>query len=61
MCVFSRESESTIAILADPRVNLLTNGGLEIANVTYSDQDTYTCSVQHTNLSISAILEVISE
>ncbi|XP_062282916.1 neural cell adhesion molecule L1.2 [Scomber scombrus] len=54
------ESESTISLLADPRVNLLTNGGLEIANVTHSDQDTYTCSVQYNNLSISAILEVIN-
>uniref|UniRef100_A0A7N6BTT0 Neural cell adhesion molecule L1 n=1 Tax=Anabas testudineus TaxID=64144 RepID=A0A7N6BTT0_ANATE len=47
-------------LLADPRVNLLTNGGLEISNVTHDDEGFYTCSVQNTNLSISAELEVLN-
>ncbi|XP_044066815.1 neural cell adhesion molecule L1.2 isoform X2 [Siniperca chuatsi] len=54
------ESGSTSSLLADPRVNLLTNGGLEIANVTHDDEGFYTCSVQNTNLSVSAELEVLN-
>lgn len=62
MFVFSREGVfSNSSLLADPRVNLLTNGGLEIANVTHDDEGLYTCSVQNTNLSVSAVLEVLSE
>uniref|UniRef100_A0A8D3C0C4 Neural cell adhesion molecule L1 n=1 Tax=Scophthalmus maximus TaxID=52904 RepID=A0A8D3C0C4_SCOMX len=49
------------SLLADPRVNLLTNGGLEISNVTHDDEGFYTCSVQNTNLSVNAELEVLSE
>lgn len=61
VCVsFFRESE-TSSLLADPRVNLLTNGGLQILNVTHDDKGLYTCYVQNTNLSISAELEVFSE
>ncbi|XP_044208003.1 neural cell adhesion molecule L1.2 isoform X3 [Thunnus albacares] len=54
------ENGSAFSLLADPRVNLLTNGGLEITNVTHDDEDNYTCSVQNTNLSISANLEVLN-
>ncbi|KAM7404693.1 hypothetical protein PAMP_012017 [Pampus punctatissimus] len=53
------ESGSTSSLLADPRVNLLTNGGLEITNVTQDDEGFYTCSVQNTNMSVSAELEVL--
>lgn len=60
-CVFARESSRTSFLLADPRVNLLTNGGLEISNVTHDDEGFYTCSVQNSNLSVSAELEVLSE
>ena len=60
MCVCVRESGS-VSLLADPRVNLLTNGGLEIANVTHADEGFYTCSVVHTNMSINAVLEILSE
>lgn len=61
MCVsFIRES-SSLSILTDPRVNLLTNGGLEISNVTHDDEAIYTCSVQNSSLSVSAELEVLSE
>lgn len=48
-------------LLADPRVNQLTNGGLEISNVTREDEGFYTCSVLNHNLSVSAELEVLSE
>ncbi|KAF7662334.1 hypothetical protein LDENG_00239680 [Lucifuga dentata] len=54
------ESSSTSFLLADPRVNPLTNGGLEILNVTHDDEGLYTCSVQNTNLSISAELNVLN-
>lgn len=60
-CVFSRESSNTVSLLADPRVNPLTNGVLEISNVTHDDEGSYTCSVLNANLSISAELEVLSE
>lgn len=58
--VFSRDSNSIPTLLADPRINLLTNGGLEISNVTHDDEGLYTCSVQNANMSISAELEVLS-
>lgn len=48
-------------LLADPRVNLLTNGGLEIANVSHNDEGIYTCSVQGSNVSVNAEVEVLSE
>ncbi|XP_062420529.1 neural cell adhesion molecule L1.2 isoform X2 [Pungitius pungitius] len=54
------ESGSASSLLADPRVNLLTNGVLEISNVTHDDEGFYTCSVQNTNLSVSAELEVLN-
>ncbi|CAJ1085237.1 neural cell adhesion molecule L1.2 isoform X1 [Xyrichtys novacula] len=54
------ESGSTSPILADPRVNPLTNGGLEITNITHDDSGIYNCFVQNTNLSISAVLEVLN-
>ncbi|XP_055079259.1 neural cell adhesion molecule L1.2 isoform X1 [Periophthalmus magnuspinnatus] len=54
------ESESTSSLLSDPRVNLLTNGGLEILNVTHDDEGLYTCSVENTNMSVSAQLEILN-
>ncbi|XP_061842566.2 neural cell adhesion molecule L1.2 isoform X1 [Nerophis lumbriciformis] len=51
---------SASTLLADSRVNPLTTGALEIFNVTHDDEGFYTCSVQHTNLSISATLEVLN-
>ncbi|XP_074537445.1 neural cell adhesion molecule L1.2 isoform X2 [Halichoeres trimaculatus] len=54
------ESGSTSPILEDPRVNPLANGGLEITNVTHDDQGIYNCFVQSSNLSISAVLEVLN-
>lgn len=46
---------------ADPRVNQLTNGGLQIFNVSHDDEGLYTCLVENTNLSITATLEVFSK
>ncbi|XP_035512810.1 neural cell adhesion molecule L1.2 isoform X1 [Morone saxatilis] len=54
------ESDSTASLLADPRVNQLTTGGLEIFNVTHNDKGTYTCFVVNSNLSVSAELEVLN-
>lgn len=63
MCLylFHRESSSISLPLADPRVNLLINGGLEVSNVSHDDEGTYTCSIQSSNVSVSVELEVLSE
>lgn len=61
MCFVHRESSSILGPLADPRVNLLTNGGLEISNVSHDDEGIYTCAVQNSNVSVSAEVEVLSE
>ncbi|XP_071380962.1 neural cell adhesion molecule L1.2 [Centroberyx affinis] len=53
------EGDNASSVLSDPRVNPLTNGALQISNVTHDDEGLYTCSVQNTNLSISAELEVL--
>ncbi|KAM9856330.1 neural cell adhesion molecule L1.2 [Aulostomus maculatus] len=53
-------SGDSSSLLADPRVNLLITGGLEISNVTHDDEGIYTCSVHNTNLSVSAELEVLN-
>ncbi|KAK7916203.1 hypothetical protein WMY93_011964 [Mugilogobius chulae] len=54
------ESESTSSLLSETRVNLLTNGALEILNVTQDDEGLYTCSVENTNMSVSAQLEILT-
>ncbi|XP_068181177.1 neural cell adhesion molecule L1.2 isoform X1 [Antennarius striatus] len=54
------ESSATSSLLADPRVNFLTSGGLEISNVTHDDAGIYFCSVQNYNLSVKAELEVLN-
>ncbi|XP_059189152.1 neural cell adhesion molecule L1.2 isoform X1 [Centropristis striata] len=54
------ESSSTSSLLADPRVNQLTSGALEIFNVSRDDQGFYGCSVLNSNLSVSAELEVLN-
>ncbi|KAM9829289.1 neural cell adhesion molecule L1.2 isoform 1-T3 [Syngnathus typhle] len=53
-------SGSASSLLADSRMNPLTTGGLEIFNVTHDDEGFYTCSVQNTNQSITAELEVLN-
>ncbi|KAJ8017069.1 hypothetical protein DPEC_G00013950 [Dallia pectoralis] len=54
------EAGSGALLLAEPRVNLLTNGTLQITNVSYDDDGQYTCSVVNTNLSINAQLDVLN-
>lgn len=55
------EGSSMLSLLEDPRVNPLTNGSLEISNVTHDDSGVYTCSVPNTNLSVTAVLEVLNK
>jgi hypothetical protein len=57
----SREVDNGASLLADPRVNLLTNGSLQITNISHDDEGLYTCSISNTNMSINAELEVLSE
>uniref|UniRef100_A0A672YZU9 L1 cell adhesion molecule, paralog a n=1 Tax=Sphaeramia orbicularis TaxID=375764 RepID=A0A672YZU9_9TELE len=54
------ESSGTSSLLADPRVNVLISGKLEITNVTHDDEGIYTCSVENTNITVSAELEVLN-
>lgn len=61
VCVLCREGEDMVPLLSDPRVSLLTNGTIELSNVSHDDSGVYTCSVKHTNISITAHLEVFSE
>ncbi|KAM9750843.1 neural cell adhesion molecule L1.1-like [Menidia menidia] len=55
------ESEDLGPLLSDPRVSLLTNGTIELLNVSQEDSGGYTCSVRHTNISITANLEVFNQ
>uniref|UniRef100_A0A669E305 Neural cell adhesion molecule L1 n=1 Tax=Oreochromis niloticus TaxID=8128 RepID=A0A669E305_ORENI len=52
--IWERNNDSSF-LLADRRVNPLSNGWLEIANVTHSDDGIYTCTVPNSNLSISLV------
>ncbi|XP_067383598.1 neural cell adhesion molecule L1.1-like isoform X2 [Channa argus] len=54
------ESEGEVPLLSDARISLLTNGTIELSNVSHEDSGTYTCTVKHTNISISAHLEVFN-
>ncbi|XP_069382066.1 neural cell adhesion molecule L1.1-like isoform X2 [Paralichthys olivaceus] len=54
------EGEGTLPLLSDPRVSLLTNGTMELSGVGHDDSGTYTCSVKHTNISITAHVEVFN-
>ncbi|XP_072222858.1 neural cell adhesion molecule L1.1-like isoform X1 [Leuresthes tenuis] len=54
------ESEDMVPLLLDPRVSLLTNGTIELLNVSHEDSGRYTCSIRHTNISITANLEVFN-
>uniref|UniRef100_A0A3B5QUX3 Neural cell adhesion molecule L1 n=1 Tax=Xiphophorus maculatus TaxID=8083 RepID=A0A3B5QUX3_XIPMA len=47
-------------LLDDPRLQPLPNGGLQIINVSHDDEGPYACSVQNSNLSIIAELEVFN-
>ncbi|CAL8368540.1 unnamed protein product [Lota lota] len=52
--------DSDPSFLADPRVNPLASGGLQISNVTRDDEGLYTCSVLNSNQSITAELVVLN-
>ncbi|XP_028307810.1 neural cell adhesion molecule L1.2 isoform X2 [Gouania willdenowi] len=54
------ERSGISSLMADSRINPLTSGGLEIFNISREDEGTYICSVQNTNLSVSAELEVFN-
>ncbi|XP_031659747.1 neural cell adhesion molecule L1 [Oncorhynchus kisutch] len=54
------EVDNGASLLADPRVNLLTNGSLQITNISHDDEGLYTCSISNTNMSINAELEVLN-
>uniref|UniRef100_A0A3B4VMQ7 Neural cell adhesion molecule L1.1-like n=1 Tax=Seriola dumerili TaxID=41447 RepID=A0A3B4VMQ7_SERDU len=53
--------EDMVPLLSDPRVSLLTNGTIELSSVSHEDSGTYTCSIKHTNISITAHLEVFNQ
>ncbi|XP_035998147.1 neural cell adhesion molecule L1.1 [Fundulus heteroclitus] len=52
--------EDALPLLSDERVSLFTNGTIGLINVTHEDQGVYTCSVDNTNVSIAANLEVFN-
>ncbi|KAM8755112.1 neural cell adhesion molecule L1.1-like isoform 2-T2 [Acanthopagrus schlegelii] len=54
------EGEDRLPLLSDPRISLLTNGTIEVSDVSHDDSGSYTCSVKHTNISITAHLEVFN-
>ncbi|KAK5624109.1 hypothetical protein CRENBAI_015025 [Crenichthys baileyi] len=55
------ERDDMVPLLSDLRVSLFTNGTIGIVNVTHEDQGVYTCSVDNTNISITANLEVFDK
>ncbi|XP_061122230.1 neural cell adhesion molecule L1.1-like isoform X1 [Syngnathus typhle] len=55
------EGEDWAPLLSDPRVSLLTNGTLELADVGPSDSGMYTCLIKNTNISIKAHLDVFNK
>ncbi|KAM7404177.1 hypothetical protein PAMP_011548 [Pampus punctatissimus] len=54
------EGEAMVPLLSDPRISLLTNGTLKLSNISHADGGVYTCSVENTNISITAHLEVFN-
>uniref|UniRef100_A0AAQ5WX08 Neural cell adhesion molecule L1.1 n=1 Tax=Amphiprion ocellaris TaxID=80972 RepID=A0AAQ5WX08_AMPOC len=52
------EGEDLVPLLSDPRVSLLTNGTIEVSNVSHEDGGVYSCSIKNSNSSITANLEV---
>uniref|UniRef100_A0A3Q2ZNG2 Neural cell adhesion molecule L1.1-like n=1 Tax=Kryptolebias marmoratus TaxID=37003 RepID=A0A3Q2ZNG2_KRYMA len=54
------ERDDKVSLIPDPRVSLLTNGTIELENVTHIDSGVYFCSVKQTNISITANLEVFN-
>uniref|UniRef100_A0A8C6SYM9 Neural cell adhesion molecule L1 n=1 Tax=Neogobius melanostomus TaxID=47308 RepID=A0A8C6SYM9_9GOBI len=56
----SPKPKSMSSLLSDSRVNLAINGGLEISNVTHDDEGLFTCSVENSNMSVNAQLEILN-
>ncbi|XP_076875026.1 neural cell adhesion molecule L1.1 isoform X2 [Brachyhypopomus gauderio] len=54
------KSENMGAVLSNPKISQLTNGTLQIINVSVEDSGEYWCSVRHSNLSITAHLDVMN-
>ncbi|XP_029995279.1 neural cell adhesion molecule L1.1-like isoform X3 [Sphaeramia orbicularis] len=52
------EDQNMVPLLSHPRVDLLTNGAIEMLNVSHDDSGVYTCSIKDANISINAYLEV---
>lgn len=68
MCVYAcalvcvcRARGDMVSLLLDARASLFTNGTIRLSGVSREDSGTYTCSVTHTNISITANLEVFSK
>uniref|UniRef100_A0A3Q3WLJ2 Uncharacterized protein n=1 Tax=Mola mola TaxID=94237 RepID=A0A3Q3WLJ2_MOLML len=55
------EGEDRLPLLSDSRVSLMTNGTLVLSDVNHNDAGVYTCSMTHSNVSISAHLEVFNQ
>ncbi|XP_070411609.1 neural cell adhesion molecule L1.1 isoform X2 [Nothobranchius furzeri] len=49
------------ALMSDPRVSLFSNGTVELMNVTHKDHGVYTCSIEDTNIFITANLHVFNQ
>lgn len=54
------EGEDKLPLLSDPRIALLTNGTIELSSVSHDDSGEYACFIKHTNISITAHLEVFN-
>nr|XP_046252346.1 neural cell adhesion molecule L1.1-like isoform X3 [Scatophagus argus] len=54
------EGEDKLPLLSDPRVSLMTNGTVVLSDVGADDSGAYTCSIKHSNISITAHLEVFN-
>uniref|UniRef100_A0A8C5FB31 Neural cell adhesion molecule L1.1-like n=1 Tax=Gadus morhua TaxID=8049 RepID=A0A8C5FB31_GADMO len=54
------ERDGGMSLLTDQRVSLLTDGTLMMSSVESEDSGRYTCSIQHTNISIDAYLTVLT-
>ncbi|KAM6982185.1 neural cell adhesion molecule L1.1-like [Tautogolabrus adspersus] len=55
------EDDDGIPLLSHARFSPLTNGTIKLSNAAYEDSRSYTCSVKHTNISITAYLEVYNQ
>uniref|UniRef100_UPI0037E9105F neural cell adhesion molecule L1.1-like isoform X2 n=1 Tax=Semicossyphus pulcher TaxID=241346 RepID=UPI0037E9105F len=55
------EDEDGLPLLSHPRVSPLTNGTIKLTNANLEDSGSYTCMVKHTNISITAHLEVFNQ